>query len=96
MTRVFVYITQTWGVEYPSYPCRQKVQILLFNSKWDILLVLNTGNEKHFVSKNRGTAPLSLFSVYGRGAWAYGTLRPLLIFNTLRTFLATPLIVYKF
>jgi hypothetical protein len=48
------------GVEYPYYPCRQKVQILLFNSKWDTLLVLNTENEKHIVSKNRGTAPLKV------------------------------------
>jgi hypothetical protein len=45
------------GFEYPSYP-RQKVQILLFKSKWDILSVLNIENEKYFVSKNRGAAPL--------------------------------------
>jgi hypothetical protein len=47
------------GVEYPSYPCRQKVQILLFKSNWDTLLVLNIENEKYFVSKNRGAAPLN-------------------------------------
>jgi hypothetical protein len=58
MTRVYVYITQIWGVEYPSYPCRQKVQILLFKSKWDTLSVLNIENENYFVSKNRGAAPL--------------------------------------
>jgi hypothetical protein len=45
------------GVGYPSYPCRQKVQILLFKSKWDTLSVLNIENEKYFVSKNRGAAP---------------------------------------
>jgi hypothetical protein len=45
------------GVEYPSYPCRQKIQILLFKSKWDTLSVLNTEND-YFVSKNRGAAPL--------------------------------------
>jgi hypothetical protein len=44
-------------VEYPS--CRQKVQVLLFNSKWDTLSVLNIRNEKYFVSKNRDAAPLS-------------------------------------
>jgi hypothetical protein len=47
------------GVEYPSYPCRHKVQILLFKSKWDTLSVLNIENEKYFVSKNRGAAPLT-------------------------------------
>jgi hypothetical protein len=31
---------------------------LFFNSKWDTLSVLNIENEKHFVSKNHGTAPL--------------------------------------
>jgi hypothetical protein len=46
------------GGEYPSYPCRQKVQILLFKSKWDTLSVLNIENEKYFVSKIRGAAPL--------------------------------------
>jgi hypothetical protein len=46
------------GAKYPSYPCRQKVQILLFKSKWDTLSVLNIENEKYFVSKNRGAAPL--------------------------------------
>jgi hypothetical protein len=46
------------GVEYPSYACRQKVQILFFKSKWDKLSVLNIENEKYFVSKNRGAAPL--------------------------------------
>jgi hypothetical protein len=46
------------GVEYPSYPCRQKVQILLSKSKWDTLSVLNIENENCFVSKNRGAAPL--------------------------------------
>jgi hypothetical protein len=60
MTRVYVYITlRDLGVEYPSYPFRQKVQILLFKSKWDTLSVLNNENEKYFVSKNRGAAPLS-------------------------------------
>jgi hypothetical protein len=48
------------GVEYPSYPCRQKVQILLFKSKWDTLSVFNIENEKYFVSKNRGAAPLKI------------------------------------
>jgi hypothetical protein len=48
------------GVEYPSYPCRQKVQILLFKSKWDTLSVLNIESEKYFVSKNRCAAPLKL------------------------------------
>jgi hypothetical protein len=47
------------GVEYPSYPCRQKVQILLFKSKWDTLSVLKIENEKYSVSKNRGAAPLN-------------------------------------
>jgi hypothetical protein len=56
MTRVFVYITQIGGIEYPSYPCRQKVQILLFKSKWDTLSVLKIENEKYSVSKNRGAA----------------------------------------
>jgi hypothetical protein len=46
------------GVEYPSYPCHHKVQILLFKSKWDTLSVLNIENEKYFVSKNCGAAPL--------------------------------------
>jgi hypothetical protein len=45
-------------VKYLSYPCRQKVQILLFKSKWDTLSDLNIENEKYFVSKNRGAAPL--------------------------------------
>jgi hypothetical protein len=67
MTRVFVYITQIWGVEYPSYPCRQKVQILLFKSKWDIYIyiyisVWNIENEKYFISKNRGASPLKAAS----------------------------------
>jgi hypothetical protein len=57
MTRVCLHNTDL-GVEYPSYPCRQKVQILLFNSKWDTLSVLNIKNEKYFVYKNRGAAPL--------------------------------------
>jgi hypothetical protein len=58
------------GVEYPSYPCRQKVQILLFKSKWDTLSVLNTENEKYFVSKNRGAAPLSIdFKLGVLGRW---------------------------
>jgi hypothetical protein len=48
------------GVEYSPYPCRQKVQIWLFKSKWDTLSVLNIENEKYFVSKNRGAAPLKL------------------------------------
>jgi hypothetical protein len=46
------------GAEYPSYPCHQKVQILLLNSKWDTLSVLNIKIEKYIVSKNRGAAPL--------------------------------------
>jgi hypothetical protein len=46
------------GVEYPSYPCRQKVPSLLFKSKWDTLSVLNIENEKYFVSKNRAATPL--------------------------------------
>jgi hypothetical protein len=45
-------------VEYPSYPYRQKAQILLFKSKWDTLSILNIENEKYYVSKNRGAAPL--------------------------------------
>jgi hypothetical protein len=47
------------GIEYPPYSCRQKIQILLLKSKWDTLSVLNIENEKHFVSKNRGAAPLT-------------------------------------
>jgi hypothetical protein len=47
------------GVEYPSYRCRQKVQILLFTPKFDTLSVLNIENKKHFVFKNRGAAPLN-------------------------------------
>jgi hypothetical protein len=47
------------GVEYPSYHCRQKVQILLFKSKWDTLSVLNIENENHFVFKNRGATSLN-------------------------------------
>jgi hypothetical protein len=35
MTRLYVYITQIGGVGV-AYPCRQKVQILLFKSKWDL------------------------------------------------------------
>jgi hypothetical protein len=35
---------------------------LFFTSKWDTLSVLTIDNEKHFVSENRGTAPLNLFS----------------------------------
>jgi hypothetical protein len=35
---------------------------LLFKSKWDTLSLLNTENEKYFVSKNRGAAPLRYFS----------------------------------
>ena len=58
MTRVNVYITQIWGLKYPSYPCRQKIQILLFNLKWDISSALNIESEKYFVSKNRGAGSL--------------------------------------
>jgi hypothetical protein len=46
------------GIEYPSYPSRQKIQILLFKSKWDTLSVLHIENETHFGPKNRGAAPL--------------------------------------
>jgi hypothetical protein len=52
------------GVEYPSDHCRQKVQVLLFNSKWDTLSVLNIENEKYFVSKNRSAAPLKVEERY--------------------------------
>jgi hypothetical protein len=31
---------------------------VLFKSKWDALSVLDIENEKYFVSKNRGAAPL--------------------------------------
>jgi hypothetical protein len=48
------------GIEYPSCPCRQKIQILLLKSKWDTLSVLNIEKEKYFVSKNRGAAPLNM------------------------------------
>jgi hypothetical protein len=50
-------------VEYTSYPCRRKVKILLFKSKWDTLSILNIENEKYFVSKNRGAAPLILIQM---------------------------------
>jgi hypothetical protein len=37
---------------------------LLFKSKWDTLSVLNIENEKYFVSKNCGAAPLTVISMY--------------------------------
>ena len=69
MTRV-LFTKHRFGVEYPSYPCRQKVQILLFKLKWDTLSVLNIENEKYFVSKNRGAAPLNLLNLFG-SPWSF-------------------------
>jgi hypothetical protein len=37
---------------------------LLFKSKWDTLSVLNIANEKYFVFKNRGAAPLNLYFLF--------------------------------
>jgi hypothetical protein len=60
MTRVFVYITQIWGLNILLILVVRKYQILLSKSKWDTLSVLNIENEKYFVSKNRGAAPLKI------------------------------------
>jgi hypothetical protein len=70
MTRVLCFKLHNTdlGVKYPSYIYRQKVQILLFKSKWDTLSVLNIESEKYLVSKNRGAAPLKKKKIHVHGA----------------------------
>jgi hypothetical protein len=59
MTRVFVYITQISGLNILLILVIRKLKFCFSISKWDTLSVLNIENEKHFVSKNHGTVPLS-------------------------------------
>jgi hypothetical protein len=63
MTRVFVYITQIWGLNILLILVVRKFKFCFFNSKWDTLSVLNIKNEKYFVSKNRGAAPLTFYAI---------------------------------